>query len=199
MKKALILSAFAALALSFAASAQAPMYTTMQGARPRTRQEFSPEGMAEKEADMLKETLKLSKGQYNKIFNFLYEQAADMMESGMVRGGFGGPGFGGPGMGGPGFGGGHRDPGSAMQGGHGNGERKELTQEQKEQMQQKMQEMQEKREEMQAAKVKKFSKILKPAQFEKWQQMEKERADKMEEMREQFRQHGQHNQQPDAE
>ena len=154
MKKALILSAFAALALSFAASAQAPMYTTMQGARPRTRQESSPEGMAEKEADMLRETLKLSKGQYNKIFNFLYEQAADMMEAGMGRGsygGFGGPGMGGPGMGGPGFGGGQRGPGSAMQGGHGNGERKELTQEQKEQMQQKMQEMQEKREEMQAA------------------------------------------------
>ena len=159
---------------------------TQRGEHGRGRREqMTPEKMATRTADRLKETLGLDEKQYKKIYNYHLGVYTEQMENGTLSGNrmdgeMRSPGNGGnPEM--------HR-----RRDGGNRGERPQLTEEQRAQMQAKMKERMEERlaaeQERREVTARKYKKILTPEQYAKWEEMEAnevlERKLRMEEQRE---------------
>lgn len=148
------------------------------------REQMTPEKMATRTADRLKEALGLNDKQYKKIYNYHLGVYTEQMENGT---------FGGPRMDG-----GMRRPGDGnsemrqRRDGGNRGERPQMTEEQRAEMQAKMKERMEERraaeQERHEATAKKYKKILTPEQYAKWEEMEAketvERELRMKEQRE---------------
>lgn len=134
------------------------------------REQMTPEKMATRTADRLKEALGLNDKQYKKIYNYHLGVYTEQMENGT---------FGGPRM----------DGGMRRDGGN-RGERPQMTEEQRAEMQAKMKERMEERraaeQERHEATAKKYKKILTPEQYAKWEEMEaKEAVEREHRMKEQ--------------
>lgn len=136
------------------------------------REQMTPEKMATRTADRLKEALGLNDKQYKKIYNYHLGVYTEQMENGT---------FGGPRMDG-----GMRRPGDGnpemrqRRDGGNRGERPQMTEEQRAEMQARMKERMEERraaeQERHEATAKKYKKILTPEQYAKWEEMEAKEA-----------------------